>query len=378
MKTAVIIVPTYNEAGNIKSLIDQLFIVTQHISKWDIHVMVIDSSSPDKTDELVERMKSEYPKLHLVRTKKEGLGKAYVQGFTLAMEKLNPYVLFEMDADLSHDPKEIPHFLEKIERGADFVVGSRYIAGGSIPSNWGLHRKIFSVCGNLIVRLGFMRLNVTDWTNGFRAIKSWVVKASLDHIKNYSDYVFQIAFLDHAYNQNAVIKEIPINFVDRTEGESKINSVQYIFQMLLYVFTHSSFIKFVITGFFGFAVDFTFAYLFINVFHIIKTNSNMLSAEIAIISNFFINNFWSFKDKKISGGVFGYVKKFVLFNLVSSGSIIIQGVGLSLMLNFFGDKLIPLGIVSISSWIVYKILIVTFIIIPYSYVLYNKVVWRKK
>lgn len=378
MKTAVIIVPTYNEAGNIKNLIDQLFIVTQRISKWDIHVMVIDSSSPDKTDELVEQMKSKYPKLHLVRTKKEGLGKAYVQGFTLAMEKLNPYVLFEMDADLSHDPKEIPHFLEKIERGADFVVGSRYITGGSIPSNWGLHRKIFSVCGNLIVRLGFMRLNVTDWTNGFRAIKSWVVKASLDHIKNYSDYVFQIAFLDHAYNQNAVIKEIPINFVDRTEGESKINSLQYIFQMLLYVFTHSSFIKFVITGLFGFAVDFTFAYLFINVFHIIKTNSNMLSAEIAIISNFFINNFWSFKDKKIDGGIFGYVKKFVLFNLVSSGSIIIQGVGLSLMLNFFGDKLIPLGIVSISSWIVYKILIVTFIIIPYSYVLYNKVVWRKK
>lgn len=378
MKTAVIIVPTYNEAGNIKNLIDQLFIVTQHISKWDIHVMVIDSSSPDKTDELVEQMKSKYPKLHLVRTKKEGLGKAYVHGFTLAMEKLNPYVLFEMDADLSHDPKEIPHFLEKIERGADFVVGSRYITGGSIPSNWGLHRKIFSICGNLVVRLGFMRLKVTDWTNGFRAIKSWVVKASLGHIKNYSDYVFQIAFLDHAYNQNAVIKEIPINFIDRTEGESKINSGQYISQMLMYVFTHSSFIKFVITGFFGFAVDFTFAYLFINVFHIIKTNSNMLSAEIAIISNFFINNFWSFKDKKISGGILGYVKKFVLFNLVSSGSIIIQGVGLSLMLKFFGDTLIPLGIVSISSWIVYKVLIITFIIIPYSYVLYNKVVWKKR
>lgn len=377
MKTAVIIIPTYNEAGNIKNLIDQLFIVLKTIIKWDIHVMVVDSSSPDKTDELVEQMKKTYPKLYLIKTEKEGLGKAYVHGFTQAIEKLNPYVLFEMDADLSHDPKEIPHFLEKIERGADFVVGSRYIKGGSIPSNWGIHRKIFSICGNLIVRLGFMRLDVTDWTNGFRAIKVWVVKASLNHLKNYSDYVFQIAFLDYSYNQKAIIKEIPINFVDRTEGESKINSVQYISQILFYVFTHSSFIKFVITGFLGFGIDFGFAYLFINLFHIVKITANMMSAEIAIITNFFVNNFWSFKDKKIGGGLFGYVKKFVLFNVVSSGSIIIQGVGLSFMLQFFGDKIISLGMVSVSSWIVYKIVIITFIIIPYSYVLYNKVIWKK-
>lgn len=378
MKTAVIIVPTYNEAGNIKNLITQLFAVTQTITKWDVHVMVVDSGSPDKTDELVEEMKQDYPKLHLLKTQKEGLGKAYVNGFVHAIEKLNPYVLFEMDADLSHDPKEIPHFLEKIEKGADFVVGSRYIKGGSIPSNWGLHRKIFSICGNLVVRLGFMRLKVTDWTNGFRAIKSWVVKASLNHIKNYSDYVFQIAFLDHAYNQNAVIKEIPINFIDRTEGESKINSGQYISQMLMYVFTHSSFIKFVITGFFGFTVDFAFAYLFINVFHIMKANANMMSAEIAIISNFFVNNFWSFKDRQIGGGVLGYLKKFILFNFVSSGSIIIQGVGLSLLLKFFGDMHITIGAITISSWIVYKVLIIIFVIIPYSYILYNKIVWRKK
>jgi dolichol-phosphate mannosyltransferase len=147
--------------------------------------------------------------------------------------------------------------------------------------------------------------------------------------------------------------------------------------MLLYVFTHSSFIKFVITGFLGFGVDFAFAYLFINFFHMVKTNANMMSAEVAIISNFFINNFWSFKDKKIIGGLFGYVKKFALFNLVSSGSIVIQGVGLSLMLNFFGDKLISFGVLAVSSWIIYKVLIITLVIIPYSYVLYNKVIWKR-
>ena len=368
-KKAAIIIPTYNEAGNIRKLVERIFTVTQSIEKWEVHVVVIDSDSPDKTEQVVEKLIEVHPMLHLIKSKKEGLGKAYVNGFITVMEMLNPYVFFEMDADLSHSPHDIPLFLEKIEKGADFVIGSRYIKGGSIPSNWGIHRKIFSICGNLIVRLGFMRLNVTDWTNGFRAIKSWVVKASLNHIKNYSGYVFQIAFLDYAYNQKAVIREIPINFIDRTEGESKINSSQYITQMLLYVFTHSSFIKFVITGFLGFGVDFGFSYFFINAMNVAKATATVFSAEIAIVCNFFINNFWSFRHKKIEGGVVGYVKKFLLFNLVSSGSILIQWAGMLLALRFLGDQ----G----SSWIIYKVLIIAFVIIPYSYILYNKVIWKK-
>lgn len=377
MKKVAIIIPTYNEAGNIKKLIETIFDVASSCTNWEIHVVVVDSNSPDNTASIVSELVKTYSNLHLIRSKKEGLGKAYVHGFTETINLINPYVFFEMDADLSHNPKDIPMFLKQIEKGADFVVGSRYIKGGSIPSNWGIHRKIFSICGNLIVRFGFMRLNVTDWTNGFRAIKSWVVKASLGHIKNYSGYVFQIAFLDFAYNQKAIIRETPINFIDRTEGVSKINSVQYISQMLLYVFTHSSFIKFAITGLLGFAVDFGFATLFINILHSAKTTANMLSAEIAIVFNFLVNNFWSFKEKKIVGGIFGYVKKFILFNLVSSGSILIQGGGLALLLYLFGDKLINLGFISLSSWIIYKILIIACVIIPYSYVLYNKVIWKK-
>ena len=369
MKKAVIVIPTYNEQGNIKKLIESIVIVIKTIPHWDISLLVVDSTSSDATMTEVKELQKKYPIVHFIETKKEGLGKAYIAGFTYAIEHLNPYVLFEMDADLSHSPNEIPHLLKKIEKGADFVIGSRYIKGGSIPSNWGLHRKIFSICGNLIVRLGFMRLNVTDWTDGFRAIKSWVVKASLNHIKNYSDYVFQIAFLDYAYNQKAVIREVPINFIDRTEGKSKINSMQYIFQMLLYVFTHSSFIKFVITGFIGFGIDFGFSYFFINALHVAKTTATVCSAEIAIVCNFFVNNFWSFKHKKIEGGALSYVKNFLLFNFVSSGSILIQWGGMLLALRIFGDY----G----SIWILYKILIIAFVIIPYSYILYNKVIWKK-
>ncbi|MCX6732472.1 MAG: glycosyltransferase [Candidatus Roizmanbacteria bacterium] len=377
MKKAIIVIPTYNERGNIKPLIDSIITTTSNIPNWEIGILVVDSSSPDGTLIEVKELQSKYPNVHIIETKKEGLGKAYISGFTYAIEHLNPYVLFEMDADLSHNPKYIPSFLQKIEKGADFVIGSRYIKGGSIPSNWGFHRKLFSVCANLFVRLGFMRLSTSDWTGGFRAIKVWVVKSALTHVSSYSGYVFQVALLDFATNKKAAISEVPIQFIDRTAGESKINSIQYIIQTFLYVLTHSSFIKFVITGFIGFGIDFTFAYLFISFFHIVKTTANMLSAEVAIISNFFINNFWSFRHKKIEGGVFGYVKKFILFNVVSSGSIVIQGGGLALLLHFFGDRLISLGFISIPSWIIYKILIIACVIIPYSYILYNKVIWKK-
>jgi len=377
MKRAVIVIPTYNERGNIKQLVESVITNTSTLPNWEIALLIVDSSSPDGTLEEVKELQKKYATVHFIETKKEGLGKAYIAGFSYAIKHLSPYILFEMDADLSHNPKYIPDFLNKIEKGADFVIGSRYIKGGSIPSNWGFHRKLFSVGANLFVRLGFMRLSTTDWTGGYRAIKVWVVKNALSHVSSYSGYVFQVALLDYAVTQKARIAEVPIQFTDRTKGVSKINSVQYILQTFLYVLSHSSFVKFVITGFIGFGIDFGFAYLFINVFHFVKTTANMASAEIAIVSNFFINNFWSFRHKKIEGGLFGYVKKFILFNVVSSGSIIIQGGGLALLLHFFGDTIISFGFISLPSWILYKILIIACVIIPYSYILYNKVIWKK-
>jgi len=377
MKTAVIVIPTYNEAVNVTALIERIFAI-QVNAHWDIQILIVDSTSPDGTAEAVKKLKTTYRKLHLIETPKEGLGKAYIAGFTHAITHYKPYVLFEMDADLSHDPKYIPEFLDKIEKGADFVIGSRYIKGGSIPSNWGFHRKMFSTGANLFVRLGFMHLAISDWTDGYRAIKVWVIKDALHHVRNYSGYVFQIALLDFALGKNAHMSEVPVHFVDRTDGVSKINAIQYITQTVWYVLSHSSFIKFVITGFLGFGIDFGFAFAFINGFHIPKTTANMMSAEVAIIANFFINNFWSFSHKKVVGGVGAYIKKLALFNLVSSGSILIQGGGLALLLHFLGDHAITLGTISLSAWIIYKIGIIACIIIPYSYILYNKVIWKKK
>ncbi|MFA5770908.1 MAG: glycosyltransferase [Patescibacteria group bacterium] len=379
MKKVVVVAPTYNEKGEIENLVNKVFEQAKNLVNWELYLLIVDSQSKDGTVEKVKKLQKKFPNLHLLETEKEGLGKAYLKGFKYCEEKINPYLVIQIDADGQHDPSKIPEFIRKIEQGADFVVGTRYSKGGSIPKNWGLHRKILSIGANSVVKFGFMKLKVTEWTNGYRAIKFWVVKNAYDHLKNYSGYVFQVAFLDFAIKNNAVLGEIPIHFRERTTGISKINAFQYSFQTFLYVFKNSSFIKYVIVGLLGFTVDFSFAYLFINQFKVEKTLANTYSAEIAIIFNFLMNNFWSFKEKKIEGGIFSYLWKFLTFNLVTSGSVIIQWVGLTIGLKFFGDKVINVfGLFSLNSWIIYKVLIIAFVIIPYSYILYNKFIWKKK
>lgn len=379
MRKAVIVLPTYNEAGNVEEVITKIFKQDEKSPNWEIHVIVVDSDSADKTQEIVTSLIKKHQRLHLLKTKKEGLGKAYIEGFRTALEKLNPYLIFEMDADLSHDPNNIPTFLKEIEKGADFVVGSRYIKGGSIPKDWGIHRKILSVVGNIIIRLGFMKPGITDWTGGYRAMKSWIVKAGIPVVKNYTGYIFQVAFLDFALKQHARIVETPIHFEERQYGASKINATQTIVQTLYYVLTHSSFIKFMIVGLIGFIIDFGFAYLFIHGLDVSKPISNSMSAEIAIASNFMLNNFWSFSHKRIVGGIGAYIKKFLFFNFTSSGSIIIQGVGMAVALKIFGDTTIPIILTNgIHSWIIYKIFIIALLIVPYSYFVYNKFIWKSK
>ena len=368
MKKVVVIAPTYNEKGEIENLINRVFDQSKKLSNWEIYLLIVDSNSEDGTIEIVKKLQKKTSYLHLLETEKEGLGKAYLKGFKYCEEKINPYLIIQIDADGQHDPDKIPEFIKKIEQGADFVVGTRYSKGGSIPKNWGLHRKILSIGANSIVKFGFMKLKVTEWTNGYRAIKFWLVKNACDHLKNYSGYVFQVAFVDFAIKNNAVLDEIPIHFRERTSGISKINAFQYSFQTLMYVFNNSSFIKFVIVGLIGFAIDFGISYFMIEKIHQVVWLTTLLSTETAIASNFIMNNSWSFSHKKIEGKAINFIFSFFKFNLVSSGSVAIQTIGMQILVVIFGRRL----------WYLYKVLIIFFVVIPYSYILYNKVVWKNK
>ncbi len=369
MRTAVIVIPTYNEANNISKLIQKILKIQENLTRWQLKILVIDSNSPDNTAKIVKDLQKTSKNIYLVQTEKEGIGMAYVAGFKYSLAHFYPYVIFEMDADLSHNPNNIPDFLNAIENGADFVIGTRYSKGGSIPKDWAFHRKLFSVLGNLVIRFGFAKLTISDWTSGYRAMKSWVVKQSVNKVEKYSGYVFQVASLDEALKNNAVIVEIPINFTDRIEGVSKINSFQFIVQTLLYVIMNSSFIKYVIVGGTSAIIDFGLSFVFIELWQMTIWLSTLISVEASIIYNFLLNNFWSFSHKKLDSKVkYSNLKGFFKFNFLQSFLLLIQVVGMFVLVNFFGRK----------WWFIYKFLMLAFVIVPLSYFLYNKFIWKNK
>ena len=225
MAKFVIIIPTYNERENIKSLIDKICAVLKNQKRWKI--LCVDDNSPDGTSKVVQNHPQYLKKVALLlKGKKDGLGNAYLAGMKEAFEKMDADFCITMDADHSHKPQYIPSFASQIQSGSDFVVGSRYAGNGSIPKGWPIHRKIFSIGGNLIVPLFVGSRKLTDWTSGFRAIKKSVyskVRPLIlkDHAQN-KGYTFNISFAYHTVDLKFRVDEVPIKFSDRKHGESKL------------------------------------------------------------------------------------------------------------------------------------------------------------
>ncbi len=215
MPRTLVVTPTYNEAENIQKLIES--VLSQHS---DIEILVVDDNSPDGTQAIVERMHSNNPRIHLMkRARKMGLGTAYVAGFKYAIEKKFDYIL-EMDADFSHNPNDIPNFLEKIQE-YDVVLGSRYIGGVRIL-NWPIRRLILSYGASLYTRI-ITGLPIKDATGGFKCFRRNVLEAiNLDSIKS-NGYAFQIEMNFKAWKKGFKIFELPIIFIDRTSGQSKMS-----------------------------------------------------------------------------------------------------------------------------------------------------------
>jgi dolichol-phosphate mannosyltransferase len=215
MKT-LIIIPTYNEIDNIGRIIP--VVLSQHDS---LQVLVVDDNSPDGTAGLVQQMAEKDERIHLLsRPGKMGLGTAYVAGFRYAVEQEYDHVM-EMDADFSHDPKEIPNFLTAI-RDNDLVLGSRYIHGVNVI-NWPLRRLFLSYGANLYTRI-ITGIPVKDSTGGFKCFRREVLeKLDLDRIDS-NGYAFQIEVNFKAWKHGFRIREIPIIFTDRTEGTSKMSN----------------------------------------------------------------------------------------------------------------------------------------------------------
>ena len=212
----LVIVPTYNERENIVRLIDRVL-----VQDGRLEMLIVDDGSPDGTGALVEEVAAINPRVHLLsRASKMGLGTAYIAGFRWALER-DYECIIEMDADFSHDPNHLPQFLAAAEN-ADLVLGSRYQQGRVTVVNWPMQRLILSYCANVYAR-GVTGLPVWDATGGFKCFHRRVLEAiNLDHVRS-NGYAFQIEMSFRAWKQNFRIAEIPIVFVDRTEGTSKMS-----------------------------------------------------------------------------------------------------------------------------------------------------------
>lgn len=175
MKTTIVL-PTYNEKENIEPFLKGLCAEIKTIEGFDINILVVDDYSPDGTADVVKTLMEKDSCINLLMNNTRGLGRAYIAGFKHAMANFNSDVLIEMDSDFSHDIKKVRELLEAIKEGYDFVIGSRYIKGGSIPKDWALIRKLNSRYGNVFARLIAGLYNIKDCTSGFRAIRTDVLK----------------------------------------------------------------------------------------------------------------------------------------------------------------------------------------------------------
>jgi dolichol-phosphate mannosyltransferase len=211
---ATVCLPTYNERENLEKLVRAL-------GPHGVGVLVIDDGSPDGTGEIADRLAAELDYVHVLhRAHKEGIGRAYIAGFEHVLAGDSELIL-EMDCDFSHDPADVPRLIAACEAGADLALGSRYVPGGG-TRNWGLVRRVISWGGSFYARV-LLGVRIRDLTGGFKCFRRRVLETlDLDAIES-KGYAFQIETTYRALRQGFRVEEIPIVFVDRTEGTSKMS-----------------------------------------------------------------------------------------------------------------------------------------------------------
>lgn len=367
MKKVVVVLPTYNESENIEDMLVLVLAQQKKIKNWELFVLVSDSHSPDGTGDLVRRLENTNSHVELLDVEERGIGVGLLKGYEYAFNKMEADAVIQMDADLQHDPKEIPHFLCAIDQGYSFVQGSRFIKGGRNELEW--YRRFFSWSANLYSRVLMGVYKIHEFTTSYRAFtKELFAKLDLSEIPwKGKSFLFQPAFLYTCIYQGAKVKEIPIVFIDRSRGLSKMEIVQYIIDLSLFgirvrLKKSLRFLKFCVVGTIGFIIN-TIGLEFLVQGHFHPALAGGIGAELAIISNFLLNNFWTFKEKKI---IFGKMPiKFLQFNTTSFGAVIIQSTTIWLGVTFWG-------------FYTYRIfyLLGVGLGLFWNYLMYSRVIWK--
>ncbi|HWG85249.1 MAG TPA: glycosyltransferase family 2 protein [Deinococcales bacterium] len=374
---AVVIIPTFNEAATIAAAVERVFEAVRDLRDFEVLVLVVDSSSPDGTAGIVRGLQGRHADLHLVvEEKRSGLGGAYLYGMRHAVDVLGAEVLMEFDADLSHDPGKIPLFLARMLDGFDFVIGTRYSGGGSIPREWGLHRKFLSVLGNRVIGLALGGGPVTDWTGGFRAIHRRHFEALERELRAVTGYAFQTAFLHKALARGARVSEVPFHFTDRTAGDSKLRLsdvrgvLSYLGSALRERVTGSwrsggeasRATRMAAVGAFGMLVHAAALAALVQLARLHPVAANLVAVQAALLSNFTGNELWTFQDRRRGRTLARYLR-FVGGSL--AGVVLVQTGAIWLGTRLFGNDAYFL------SWVAG-----TGLNFLYNYLFASRVVWE--
>jgi len=353
------------------------------IKQANMHLLVIDGNSPDGTGKVVKKISKKHKNLHLlVEKEKRGLGKAYIQGFKYAVEKLKADAVIEMDADFQHPPVFVKPMVDAYLDGAKYVIGSRYIKGGSVPKDWEFSRKAVSFFGNLFIRLALVKPKLHDLTTGFRLtdVKTVLSKIDLDNLMEPDRFAYKVDLLYKSVKLSKKTVEVPLEFANRTEEESKFSTKEMIstfkVAIILGIKDKIRFFKYAIVGLLGYSINAIGIEVFRNLaiseilasyFATPAAWAAGLAAEVSIISNFILNNSWTFSDKKVTKPM-QIVNKFLQFNFTSLGAIVIQFIVVGFAASIFGDSALVRQISLIFA--------VAFLIIPYNYIIYNLFIWK--
>lgn len=376
----VIVIPTFNEAENIKLLIPVLQNEFKGIPH-DCHVLVVDGNSPDGTGEVVQSFERQFDNIHhLPEKEKAGLGAAYTYGFKHAMNELGADVIIEMDADFQHDPKDVKRLVAEIDSGADYVIGSRFISGGGIPKEWALYRKLLSFGGSLFTKVVLWIWDIKDFTSGFKAsrVKGFVDQIDLDNILS-KGFAYKIELLYKMYKLGANVKEIPIQFGLRDRGDSKMEQNNMVDSMRVVLTIrykeNKSFFRFVAVGFAGLFTDLTLFNIFSIGFKSIFTTvalaykyASLSSGFLAMMVTYTLNNIWSFGHNKKTD-LLDNIKSFVLFSVSSYIPIVVR------------SYLIKFGTIYIADTFIVRntmFFIGIAIGLVWNFTVYSRIIWKDR
>ncbi|MDO8488377.1 MAG: glycosyltransferase [bacterium] len=370
----VVIICTYNEAESTPKLIEALAEVFPQVKNHEMVALYVDDTSPDGTADIVRKHQKQYKWLRLlVNPKKSGLGGAYAAGMAYAMKELGADYLMEFDGDFQHPPQYIPQLVTKIDEGYDYIIGSRYVPGGSIPKSWGFSRSMLSVVGNLVARALLILPQVHDCTTGFKLsrVKGFMDQFNFDTLIS-KQFAYKVQLLFYMVNKGAKVVEVPFAFAPRTSGESKIikNEMKETLRVIFWLQFRNPkiqrFFKFGVVGGTGLVLQTTiFEVLGVWLKILSPSVATVLGGEVAIISNFTLNNLWTFKDYQVKGG--RIILKFLQFNFTSLialgiqfgvlklGESVAKGSGLVIQFFYFGA---------------------IFIVLITNYYIYNKFIWK--